>query len=445
MLQSPLRSGGLASTALGANAFALFAVALCQPLVVAGVKMLAPDVSAEAPFLLFGGAVVLASSIGGAAAGIASAGLSTVLAAVIFMPPRWALAPSTAEVGHLGVFLVEGVIVSIIIGALRGRAMQLATHVRMPLGWARGSDRWSVDPRGSIREEAIESSEPAEIRRVRVIALALYNDQHSEALARFRWIPVGTDPVVHVVRIFHATDAGARGREAAIRIRSTLDDLAQAVPDATVSAELRIAALPDAELTAIASQRPDLLVLTQTDARRVAARSRGTLEGLVRHAGVPVLVIRDGASQGYRCPLIALESPAPRSSRAVHLALALAVPGVAEISVVHVLDGSIDRRMASAGAPHSAIVRTRRELRLTTRARVTSWLGERSQRPIQIVAGDPATAVLEATRRARPDLLALGVEDRWSANPFGTGSVISAVLSNADADILIVPTQRERL
>jgi nucleotide-binding universal stress UspA family protein len=443
MLRSPLRSVGLASTALGANTLALFAVALCQPLFVAGLKMLAPDASGEAPFLLFGGAIVLAASIGGAAAGIASVGLSAVLAAVIFMPPRWALAPSMADAAQLGLFLVEGAVVSIIIGALRGRAMAAGTDVRMPLGLARGSDRWSVDTRGSFPGEATESGEPAEIRRVRVISVALYDDRHDDVVARLRRIPLATDPVVHLVQILQATDPEAHRPLVAVRMRSALDDLAHALPDATVSAELRVAALPDRELAAIAGQRPDLLVITETNKGRIAARSRGSLERLVRHRGVPLLVVKVGARQGYRCPLIALESPAPRSRRVVELAQALAAPGTAEMTVVHVLDGLIDRRMSSAGAPHSAIVRTRRELRLTIRARITSWLGDRSKGPIHIVSGDPAAAVLEVARHAKPDLLALGVEERWSANPFGADSVISAVLGSADADVLIVPTQRE--
>jgi len=105
VIRSPLRSLGSPSDALWATRPVLYGLALCQPLLITGIKLPSGEAAAEAPFLLFGDSIVVAAALAGAAAGLAATALSATLTSFVFMQPIGAFAASATEAGHLAIFI----------------------------------------------------------------------------------------------------------------------------------------------------------------------------------------------------------------------------------------------------------------------------------------------------------------------------------------------------
>ena len=320
---------------------------------------------------------------------------------------------------------------SMVTGALRARALRKDSHIRSFVGWPGSARRVGTQQTGGV------STAAAGVRRLREITLVSCGDDRS-VLARVRQIPLGQNSAVTLVRLLPIRVESEVRSATEADLRSVLEAMAGALPEARVSAELRSAA-DGADLTSTALQRPELVVLSGPDDWRRPHKCRRVVEETLRH-GVPVLILSGGAVEPYRRLLIAIESPEQRSSRGIELARALA-PSAPDVHILHVVDRALERRMARAGAPYRAIRSVRREFRATTRRNLMSWLSTSPEARVGLDSGDATGAILEAARRIGPDLITLGVEDRWLREwPWG-GSVASNILRDAAADVLIIRTR----
>ena len=78
-----------------------------------GVQLSLAPITADAPFLLFFGAIALSAWLGGVRAGILATGLSVLVAELSLAPPYWHADLSLAWWVRIGIFFAEGVFISV--------------------------------------------------------------------------------------------------------------------------------------------------------------------------------------------------------------------------------------------------------------------------------------------------------------------------------------------
>lgn len=87
-------------------------VAVGSVLLALSVKIALGPITADAPLLLFFGAVILSARLGGFGAGVLATGLSAVLADFTLTPPYWQFDPSLSWLLRVALFVGEGVFIS---------------------------------------------------------------------------------------------------------------------------------------------------------------------------------------------------------------------------------------------------------------------------------------------------------------------------------------------
>ena len=87
-------------------------VAIGAVAVALGVKFALGPITADAPFLLFFGAVIVSAWLGGLWAGVLATALSALVAELSMTPPYWQFDPSLSSWLRIGLFAAEGVFIS---------------------------------------------------------------------------------------------------------------------------------------------------------------------------------------------------------------------------------------------------------------------------------------------------------------------------------------------
>ena len=121
-----LKKRSWAEKSLWRYGFALLAVSTATVLKL----LLAPLIQEESPFLLFFIALIASAWFGGRGPGLLATGLAAISADYFFMSPFYAFAIDS--VGHavrLGVFVLEGTLISLLVGALQTARKQAETGV----------------------------------------------------------------------------------------------------------------------------------------------------------------------------------------------------------------------------------------------------------------------------------------------------------------------------
>jgi nucleotide-binding universal stress UspA family protein len=147
-----------------------------------------------------------------------------------------------------------------------------------------------------------------------------------------------------------------------------------------------------------------------------------TLNHVVHHSEVPVLVVRRPPHDGYRRILAGLDFSA-ESEIALAAALSLAEEG-ARVIGCHVVEG--------AGP-----VRDRKTRPLE--AKVRAWAQARFRHvPVspRVAAGEPGEVLVALAREERADLLAIGVRSRGVLGDFLMGPVAQAAMAAGVCDVL---------
>ncbi|MET0396490.1 MAG: universal stress protein [Longimicrobiaceae bacterium] len=180
----------------------------------------------------------------------------------------------------------------------------------------------------------------------------------------------------------------------------------------------------------------ELLVVGATRGNRVWRRFLGTTaEGVVRRAGVPVLVQRASLARGPRRVLLAADlsdAGAEVHERGLDVAGALCPGGSPDLRSLRVVEDGPARsaREAAAQRELDAFVRGRRP-----RARGVQC---------KVRLGVPADEILAEASEWAADLVVLGTGGGPGAARFHLGSVAAAALRGAPCSVLAVPTPPRR-
>lgn len=164
-----------------------------------------------------------------------------------------------------------------------------------------------------------------------------------------------------------------------------------------------------------------------------------TASRLLRKSECPVLVIKNPPSGPYRQVLVAVDFSVA-SERALRMARALAP--AAALTVLHVFDVPFEAVLHYASVSEDTI----HAYRIQGRERALTRLHELIRRAglapsgcaVEVEHGDAARVIVDKAARQRCDLLVMGKHGTHVTEELLLGSVTRRVLSESDADMLVV-------
>jgi nucleotide-binding universal stress UspA family protein len=188
-------------------------------------------------------------------------------------------------------------------------------------------------------------------------------------------------------------------------------------------------------------RRSDLVVIGPRGGRGLPDLDLGsTAERLLAESSVPVLIARRGPGRPYRHALVAIDL-AGSSDGALALAMRLVAGSAGRITLLHAIDLPLEGgiRLAGTSAEESRRLRERsRDEAGRLLATRTRWLKRRGFAADWALAnGDARSVILEAARRLRADLVALGTRRARDRTGFLIGSVARWVARRATCDVLV--------
>ncbi|MCC5873535.1 MAG: universal stress protein [Gammaproteobacteria bacterium] len=223
--------------------------------------------------------------------------------------------------------------------------------------------------------------------------------------------------------------------------RQTLERLLREV-DAPAGVELEALLRSGRPLTAVlaAAEEYDMLVVGargQTKRQRLALGT--TSRALLRAHPEPVLVVRESPTGPYRRVLVAIDFSAYSETA---LAWARTLAPSAALNLVHVFDNPSPRSASYVRVSHEGLAKFRRRLLLKAERRMEELAAELQDlgQPLdqRIVAGDPATVLLEQAAALEADLLVICKHARPTTEQLLLGSVTLRVLDDSVCDVLVV-------
>lgn len=210
---------------------------------------------------------------------------------------------------------------------------------------------------------------------------------------------------------------------------------------------------PQAEVTVGSPTQRIVKAMQETGAGLVVLgphRRRGVREALTGSIAekvlstrkVPLLIVQQEPRGPYRNIVLALDL-SPVSAAAVRAAESLLMlPQVSSIAL-HACQPPYEGRLAFAGVGTETLDAYGAEWARRGEMAVRDFLKEHSadftRYRVVVAKGRPATAVLDATRRVRADLLVMGTHGRSRLGRILLGSVATEVLHSVGCDVLIVP------
>jgi nucleotide-binding universal stress UspA family protein len=242
-----------------------------------------------------------------------------------------------------------------------------------------------------------------------------------------------------MLRLMHAPASG-REPEPGAAAR-----LAQAAARLVARLNFRVETVPvrdgDVERIAAEARGADLVVLPHRRERSTAAFFRGQpVLRLLRHAGRPVLVVRNAGGAHYRRILVGVDFT-PASHDVVRIAARL--DPLAQLELFHAIDtrGEAHPRAADAAA-HA--VRTYRAqcLKQAQQDMLTvtdSFEARRNRVMTAIGRGNAGRQILIQQEHAGADLVVVGMKHGTAWDDFLRASVAHRVLSWGRSDVLVVP------
>jgi nucleotide-binding universal stress UspA family protein/quercetin dioxygenase-like cupin family protein len=166
--------------------------------------------------------------------------------------------------------------------------------------------------------------------------------------------------------------------------------------------------------------------------KRVLLGSRS--EEIVHHAHVPVLVLRRGEDVWPPARVVIGDDFSEDAKKAGELAANIAKLYGADVLLLH----AFPHLLEESPGPEADYALRRAEERLEERAgSLEIILGHRPR--TRMVAGDPAEAVLEATRGDKPALVAVGSRGLGMVGRVSLGSVSTKIVTAAPGPVLVFP------
>jgi nucleotide-binding universal stress UspA family protein len=191
-----------------------------------------------------------------------------------------------------------------------------------------------------------------------------------------------------------------------------------------------------------AAEDADLVVLGGRRANPLRAMLLGTpTERVVRVSHRPVLVVKQAPpvpSAPYRrvvVPVDLAEGAVPA------VGLAARVAPDASMHLLHAVSVPMESRLRMAGCPEELLRRNRQRARTFGLHRLWNLAASLPRQRVFASVGDgaPGPLALEKAREVSADLIVVGKEGRSMLGDFLLGSTARRLLSEADADVLVIP------
>lgn len=220
----------------------------------------------------------------------------------------------------------------------------------------------------------------------------------------------------------------------------TLERLLKEVEAATgVSLDALVKSGRPLESVLEAAEAFDLLVVGARGQHKRHKLALGTTSrALLRAHPDPVLLVRT-APEGRYCRVLIAMDFSDYGTRALDWARRVAP--AAAMTLVHVFDNPSPRGASYMRVSHEGLAKFRRRLLAKAEQRMESLVAElASTQPLahRVVAGDPATVLLEQAAELESDLLVIGKHARPPTEQFLLGSVTLRVLDESQCDVLVV-------
>ena len=204
--------------------------------------------------------------------------------------------------------------------------------------------------------------------------------------------------------------------------------------------------------TTVASEEArsaDLAIIGPHRSDAMADALRGTFtERLLSEARRPVLVVRRPGGALYRRLLLAVDG-SPATGDVVRMAERLPVPPDGELAVVHAHEPPYEAMMSSVGVGNLSVAGYASASMSLTAAAIHAELQQHSRHPrryrVMLMDARPATAIREAVKEIRPDLLVLGTRGHGRFRRALLGSTAHQVLRETECDVLLVPEAAARV
>lgn len=189
----------------------------------------------------------------------------------------------------------------------------------------------------------------------------------------------------------------------------------------------------------------DVILIGPGDPASVVERVFGsTADRIVRTASAPVLIVRNAAEQAYRHTAVAVDFSA-LSPIALDAARALAPDAAHDLVHVCEIPLQFEQAMLRVGTPAAQVERYRQARLSDSRRQLSEFARLHDHRgKTAVLAGTPATVLVELSRGGGVELLALGSQGRNAVAQALVGSVARRLLSHSGCDILLVGSQRAR-
>lgn len=220
------------------------------------------------------------------------------------------------------------------------------------------------------------------------------------------------------------------------------------VARAEPAAELYVAAgKPHEIINGLARESgADLIVIGPGVAQGLRERVFGsTADRVIRHGPAPVIIVRGEVLGPYRHATIGTDFSAHAQAAAV---MTQRVAPVARREFLHTVEIPLgfEQAMLKVGTAQADITQYRRARAAAARRELAETHGEGGTLPpgcvMRVVQGDAATALVNASRRRRTDLVVIGTQGAGAVAQHLLGSVARKVLSHARSDVLVVPLRK---
>lgn len=192
-----------------------------------------------------------------------------------------------------------------------------------------------------------------------------------------------------------------------------------------------------------ASCKADLLVMGPGIARSLREKMFGsTADRVVRGAPCPIIIVRGDSGETYRHIVIGVDFS--RHSQAAAQWAARVSPQASR-ELLHTVEIPLvfEQSMLKAGTPSDEIKRYRAAKIQAARRQIIRLIADGEKLPsakrIRVLNADPASALLQASRRRPTDLVAVGTQGANAVAQHLLGSVARKVLAGSKCDVLVVP------
>lgn len=186
----------------------------------------------------------------------------------------------------------------------------------------------------------------------------------------------------------------------------------------------------------------DLIIIGPGVAKGLQERLFGsTADNVIRYASCPVLVVRRDVSAPYRSIAVGVDF-SEHAKAAARWASSLSPAATRELIHASEIPLQFEQAMLKAGTSQAEIDNYRNARAETAQKKIIQMYGDKGQLPkatrVSIIRGEPATTLINASRRKTTDLVALGTQGTNAIVQHIIGSVARQVLNGAGCDVLMV-------